>query len=67
MSKPSKQDILEAISDGVDVAITRMIRGITDCPSGDFWFTLKEAMEKAFEKVAEREIERRNDEKGESQ
>ncbi len=50
-------DIFEAIAEGVDRAITRMITGITQMPSTDFWETLKTAIETAFERVADKTID----------
>lgn len=57
----TKSEMRGAVSDGVERAIWRMITGITDMPSHDFWDTLKDAMERAFMKIAEDEIERRCD------
>ena len=56
------QDVFEAVAEGVDRAITRMITGITQMPSSDFWDTLKTAIETAFERVANETIERKMDE-----
>jgi hypothetical protein len=60
-TKLTKSEMHDAVADGVDRAIWRMITGITDMPSSDFWDTLKAAMERAFVKIAEDEIERRNE------
>ena len=57
-------DIFEAVAEGVDRAIWRMITGITQMPSSDFWDTLKTAIETAFERVANETIERKADEEG---
>lgn len=54
-------DVLDAIAEGVDRAITRMITGVTDMPSTDFWHTLKQSIETAFARVAEDTIERHKD------
>ena len=56
------QDVFEEVAEGVDRAITRMITGITQMPSSDFWDTLKTAIETAFERVANETIERKMDE-----
>ena len=56
------RDIFEAVAEGVDRAITRMITGITQMPSSDFWYTLKQAIETAFERVANETIDRKLDE-----
>ena len=53
-------EIQEAIARGVERAMWRMITGITDMPSSDFWETLEESMESAFTKIAESEIEKRS-------
>lgn len=49
----NKEDVTDAIEQGVHRAVWEMITGITDMPSSDFWDTLKDAMEKAFTQVAE--------------
>lgn len=51
-------NVFEAVTEGVDRAITRMITGITQMPSTDFWETLKTAIETAFERVANETIDR---------
>jgi len=60
-TKLTKSEMHEAVADGVERAMWRMITGITDMPSHDFWDTLKAALERAFVKISEDEIERRND------
>ena len=60
-TKLTKREMHDAVADGVDRAMWRMITSITDTPSTDFWYALKGAMECAFVKIAEDEIERRND------
>lgn len=56
-------NVFEAIAEGVDRAMTRMITGITQMPSSDFWDTLKTAIETAFERVANETIDHKLDER----
>lgn len=58
MKKQKDPDVYEAIAEGVDRAITRMIRGVTDMPSMDFWETLEKAIKDAFETIADERINR---------
>lgn len=44
----TKSEMHGAIAEGVDRAIWRMITGVTQMPSMDFWDTLEKAMERAF-------------------
>jgi hypothetical protein len=46
------RDIFEAIAEGVDRAIFRMITGITQMPSADFWDILEKSIKNAFERAA---------------
>lgn len=55
-------DVFEAVAKGVDRAMTRMITGITEMPSSDFWETLETSIETAFEQVANDTIDRKQDE-----
>ena len=43
-----KQEIYNAITEGVDRAMWRMITNATDMPCHDFYDTIKDAAEKAF-------------------
>ncbi len=51
----SKQDIQDAIADGVERAMWKMITGITDMPSSDFWMVLERAIENAFIKTHDKD------------
>lgn len=61
MTKLTKQEMHEAVAEGVDRAIWRMITGVTDMPSMDFWDTLKGSIERAFERIADEKISRMDD------
>ena len=46
--------VYEAIAEGVDRAIWRMISNATDMPCHDFYATIEKAAKEAFEKVSVR-------------
>lgn len=45
---PEKEEILQAIEDGVERAMWQMITNATSMPCQDFYDTIKEAAEKSF-------------------
>ena len=51
-TKLEPKRVYEAIAEGVDRAIWRMITNATDMPCRDFYDTVEKATREAFEKVS---------------
>lgn len=47
----SKDEFLQAVSEGVENAIWAMITNATSCPCTDFYETIQKAAENAFSKL----------------